>query len=91
VTPEDYTPRGFYQLQNSELIFPREMINLKLGEVCTPYHNLKLNARIEKTKLENLEDGKNTSCNTQNLQIKDHEMKTLKRNTSKLHVCVFIY
>jgi hypothetical protein len=91
VTPVGYTPRGFRRRENSKFVFSRETPNLELGEVCTPYFNLKLNAIIEKTKLENLEEGKNTSSSTQKLQIKDPGKNPVKRNTSKLQVCVFIY
>jgi hypothetical protein len=91
VTPDNYEPPGFHAVENSTFIFPSESLNCKLGEVVTPFHALKFNAKMETTKLENLKEGKTSSHSSHKVQVKDSEKKPAIRNTMKLQVCGFIY
>lgn len=80
VTPDDYEPPGFYAAENSAFMFPSESLNCKLGEVKTPFHTLKFNAKMEITKLEELKEVKAGSHKVQNKFLE----KTATKNTTKL-------
>jgi hypothetical protein len=88
VTPDDYEPPGFYAVENSAFIFPSESLNCKLGEVKTPFHTLKFNAKMEITKLEDLKEVKAGSRKVQNKYL---EKKTASKITTKLQVYGCIY
>lgn len=83
VTPDDYEPPGFYAVENSTFMFPSESLNCKLGELTTPFHTLKVNARMEITKLEDLKEVKAGSHKVQNKYL---EKKTATKHTTKLQV-----
>lgn len=91
VTPQDYEPPGFHAVENSAFIFPSESLSCKLGEVFTPFHTLKFNAKMETTKLENLKEDRSSSHSSHKIPVKDPEKKSVIRNTIQLQVCVFIY
>jgi hypothetical protein len=91
VTPHDYEPPGFHEVENSSFIFPSESLSCKLGEVVTPFHGLKFNAKMEITKLENLKEDKTSSHRSRKLKVKDPEKNPVIRNTAKLQVYGSIY
>jgi hypothetical protein len=83
VTPHDYEPPGFYAVENSAFMFPSEPLNCKLGEVTTPFHTLKFNAKMEIAKLEDLKEAKTGSHKGQNKYL---EKKAATKNATKLQV-----
>jgi hypothetical protein len=88
VTPDDYEPPGFYAAESSAFMFPSESLNCKLGEVTTPFHTLKFNAKMEITKLQDLKDVKAGSHKMKNKYL---EKKTATKSTTRLQVCGSIY
>ncbi|XP_040268341.1 HORMA domain-containing protein 1 [Bufo bufo] len=55
VTPMDYHPPGFKEGTCDGMMFEGEPMYLKVGEVATPFHNLKVRVTTEKDRMENLE------------------------------------
>jgi hypothetical protein len=88
VTPDDYEPPGFYAVESSAFMFPSEPLNCKLGEVTTPFHSLKFNAKIEISKLE---DMKEVKAGNHKVKDKYFEKKAASKNTTKLQVHGSIY
>jgi len=52
VTPQNYQPPGFKEDDNGTLIFEREPVNLKIGEVVTPFHSLRMNVTTERKRVD---------------------------------------
>jgi hypothetical protein len=88
VTPDDYEPPGFYAVESSAFMFQSEPLNCKLGEVITPFHALKFNAKMEISKLENLKEVK---AGSHKVKDKYFEKKTATKNTTRLQVLDSIY
>ncbi|XP_066933972.1 HORMA domain-containing protein 1-like [Clytia hemisphaerica] len=42
ITPEDYNPPGFKECATDEFAFKEEPMNIKVGDVATPFHAFKL-------------------------------------------------
>jgi hypothetical protein len=88
VTPDDYEPPGFFAVESSAFMFQSEPLNCKLGEVITPFHTLKFNAKMEISKLENL---KEVRAGSHKVKDKYFEKKTATRDTTRLQVHDSIY
>jgi len=54
-TPEDYNPPGFKECQTEDFAFKDEPMNIKVGDVATPFHSFKL--RIKSLNHDLQEDG----------------------------------
>ncbi|XP_069684833.1 uncharacterized protein [Periplaneta americana] len=67
-TPDDYEPPGFYSVDSSSFSFPSDPLNCILGEVTTPFHSLKLNAKLEGSRIHIPEAKKNSKINSSNSQ-----------------------
>ncbi|XP_013403455.1 LOW QUALITY PROTEIN: HORMA domain-containing protein 2-like, partial [Lingula anatina] len=73
VTPADYEPPGFQPVDTDYFMFDEEPINIKVGDVHTPFHALKL--RI-KTDGKQFEEQETVGADSQN--IEDEAMMTEK-------------
>ncbi|KAM8870915.1 HORMA domain-containing protein 1 [Spinachia spinachia] len=52
VTPQDYQPPGFKEADAFTLEFGKEMVELTMGQVATPFHSLKVDMATETHRLE---------------------------------------
>lgn len=52
VTPQDYQPPGFKEADSDTLEFGKEMVELTMGQVATPFHSLKVDMSTERHRLE---------------------------------------
>ncbi|XP_078062012.1 HORMA domain-containing protein 1-like [Mustelus asterias] len=57
VTPPDYQPPGFKEGSLDNMMFEGEPVFLKVGEVATPFHVLKVKVTTESDRMEQLDDG----------------------------------
>nr|XP_040020993.1 HORMA domain-containing protein 1 isoform X5 [Gasterosteus aculeatus aculeatus] len=55
VTPQDYQPPGFKEADSDTLEFGKEMVELTMGQVATPFHSLKVDMSTERHRLEQVE------------------------------------
>ncbi|KAF0303075.1 HORMA domain-containing protein 1 [Amphibalanus amphitrite] len=47
VTPPDYEPPGFRPAETHQIFFSSEPINVRVGDVCTPHHTVKLRLKTD--------------------------------------------
>ncbi|KAG1672310.1 HORMA domain-containing protein 1 [Nymphon striatum] len=62
VTPSDYEPPGFVAAPNNTFLFDDETINIKLGEVGTPHHIVKMRLKTTKQQLIGNEETEDDQC-----------------------------
>eukprot|EP00064_Thunnus_orientalis_P016793 superscaffoldBa00003407_g16864 len=58
VTPQDYQPPGFKETDGDSFKFEKEPVKLTMGEVVTPFHTVKLDMATERSRLEQVKEGK---------------------------------
>lgn len=64
VTPSDYEPPGFKQTGNDFFFFVEEPLNIKVGDVSTPFHTVKLRIKTDCQQFEMKQDNKEEErCN----------------------------
>ncbi|XP_023242584.1 meiosis-specific protein HOP1-like [Centruroides sculpturatus] len=61
VTPADYEPPGFKPADSPYFYFKSDPINIKVGDVVTPFHSLKLRIKTDKKQFEFEEEPKDPS------------------------------
>lgn len=52
VTPNDYEPPGFKAAQSDNFQFEEEPMNIKVGDVVTPFHSIKMRIKTDKSQFE---------------------------------------
>ncbi|XP_041365115.1 HORMA domain-containing protein 1-like isoform X2 [Gigantopelta aegis] len=55
-TPADYEPPGFKACESDSFTFEEEPMNIKVGDVTTPFHSVKLRIKTDGKQLEMMED-----------------------------------
>nr|XP_040020989.1 HORMA domain-containing protein 1 isoform X1 [Gasterosteus aculeatus aculeatus] len=68
VTPQDYQPPGFKEADSDTLEFGKEMVELTMGQVATPFHSLKVDMSTERHRLE---------------QVKAHVIEDVEKSDSE--------
>jgi len=56
VTPEDYEPPGFTAADNENFNFDEEPMNIKVGDVQTPFHTVKLRIKTDGKQFQSAEE-----------------------------------
>lgn len=64
VTPEDYEPPGFKPADSPFFYFKSDPINIKVGDVSTPFHSLKLCVKTNKKQFD-MEEEQNNVCHSE--------------------------
>ncbi|XP_064602298.1 uncharacterized protein LOC135468143 [Liolophura sinensis] len=87
VTPEDYEPPGFRPSDSDTFVFEEQPMNIKVGDVATPFHCVKMRIKTdskqfelksdaeEDAKIEDATDGK-LEVENQDIDMKTDEMTT---------------
>ncbi|ESO83255.1 hypothetical protein LOTGIDRAFT_197435, partial [Lottia gigantea] len=55
VTPPDYEPPGFKAADTDTFIFEEEPMNIKVGDVSTPFHSVKMRIKTDRKQFETRE------------------------------------
>ncbi|KAL3842591.1 hypothetical protein ACJMK2_020585 [Sinanodonta woodiana] len=56
VTPSDYEPPGFKAAETDNFVFEEEPMNIKVGDVATPFHSIKMRIKTDKKQFEMKDD-----------------------------------
>lgn len=78
VTPADYQPPGFKEGECDSLWFEGIAVHFRVGEVQTPFHNLRVRVSAEQGRLEKLQEGNHLREIKQTSQRNPTERETIK-------------
>ncbi|XP_071505019.1 uncharacterized protein [Diadema antillarum] len=89
VTPADYEPPGFKASDTDRFSYEEEPINLRVGEVSTPFHIVKLRITTDKKQFEMREEGEGRSQEMEegcDKELEDLEMEDVEKDDKECEV-----